>query len=154
VVFFRVVRRRFWLQGFELGIVWVVAVGAEIINPLARAGKVSHPLSMKASLPIFIDVSMAFAAEAITLREVDQITIIQPQLIPVPRIVAIEAPSHRFGVMKLYIRVLFFQDSFLSIYFHSRMAVAAREHSFSHRRRHIFLNDWHGRISEKKQQKQ
>jgi hypothetical protein len=134
--------------------VGVVAVGAEIISPLAWPGKISHPLSMKASLPIFIDISMAFATEAIAFCEVDQISVIKPQFVPILRIMAVEAPSHRFGMMKLDIRVLFFQDPLLSIYFHGRMAVAAGEHSFSHRRRHVLFNDWHGRGSEKKQQKQ
>jgi len=132
----------------------VVAVGAEVISPLSRAGKVSHPFPVKTRLPIFIDISVAFATEAIAFREVDQISIIKPQLIPILRIVAIETPSHRFGMMKLDVGVFIFQDSLLSIHFHGSMAVAAGEHSFSHRRRHIFFNDGHGRRSEKKQQKQ
>jgi hypothetical protein len=132
----------------------VMAMSTEIVNPLALTGKVSDPLSMNACLPVFILGAMAFAAEAITFCEVDQISVIKPQLVPILRIMAVEAPSHRFGMMKLDIRVLFFQDPFLSIYFHGRMAVAAGEHSFSHRRRHVLFNDWHGGGSEKKQQKQ
>jgi hypothetical protein len=132
----------------------VMAMSTEIVNPLALTGKVSGPLSMNACLPVFILGAMTFAAEAIAFCEVDQISVIKPQLVPILRIMAVEAPSHRFGMMKLDIRVLFFQDPLLSIYFHGRMAVAAREHSFSHRRRRIFFNDWHDRRSEKKQQKQ
>jgi hypothetical protein len=67
---------------------------------------------------------------------------------------AIEAPSHRLGVMELDIGVFFFQFSLLSIHLHGGMAIAAREHSLGHRRRSIFFNDCHGRGSEKKQQKQ
>jgi hypothetical protein len=97
---------------------------------------------------------MAFAAKAIAFREVDQMSIIEPQLIPILRIMAIQTPSHGFGMMELDIRVFFFQFSLLSIRLHGGMAIAAGKHSFGHRGRSIFFNDWHGRGSVKKQQKQ
>jgi hypothetical protein len=109
---------------------------------------------MKTGLPIFVDISMTFAAETIALRKVDQIPVKESELIPILRIVAIEAPSHRFGMMEFDIGVFFFQFSLLSIHLHGSMTVAAGKQSFSHRRRHIFLNDRRGRGSEKKQQKQ
>ncbi len=154
MVFFRAIRRRLGLQRFKFGVMGVVAVGAEKINPLTRAGKVSHPFPVKTSLPIFIDISVTFATETVAFSKVNQISVIEPQLVPILGIVAIETPSHGFCVMELDVGVLFLQDPLLSIHFHGRMAVAAREHSLGHRWRHIFLNDRHGRRSEKQQQKQ
>jgi hypothetical protein len=67
---------------------------------------------------------------------------------------AVETPSHRFGVMEFDIGMLFLQLPFLPVHFHRGMAVATRVHSLSHRRRSIFFNDCQGRGGEKKQQKQ
>jgi hypothetical protein len=67
---------------------------------------------------------------------------------------AVEAPSHRFGVMEFDIGVLFFQLSFLPVDLHGGMTVATGVHSLGHRGRGIFFNDCRGRESEKKQQKQ
>ncbi len=144
----------FGLQWLKFGIVGIVAIGTEKINSFSRAGKVSHPFPVKTGLPIFIDITVAFATEAIAFSKVDQVSIIEPQLIPILRVVAIETPSHRLSVMKLDIGVFFFQYPLLSIHFHTSMAVAARKQSFGHRRRHVFLNDRQGRGSKKKQQKQ
>jgi hypothetical protein len=132
----------------------IVAVSTEVISPLAWAGKVSHPLSMNTCPPVFILRAMTFAAETVALCEVYELPIIESQFIPILCIVAVETPSHRFGVMELDIGVFFFQFSLLSIHFHGRMAVAAGKHSLGHRRRSIFFNDRRGSGSEKKQQKQ
>jgi hypothetical protein len=67
---------------------------------------------------------------------------------------AVETPSHRFGVMEFDIGVLFRQVPFLPVDLHRGMAAAAGVHSLGHRRRSIFFNDCRGRESEKKQQKQ
>jgi hypothetical protein len=48
---------------------------------------------------------------------------------------AIETPSHCFGVMELDIGVFFFQFSLLSIHFHRGMTIAAGIDSLSKRRR-------------------
>jgi hypothetical protein len=56
----------------------VVAAGAEIISPLTRTSKISHPFSMDASPPILVLVPVAFAAESITLCKVDQVPVIEP----------------------------------------------------------------------------
>jgi hypothetical protein len=67
---------------------------------------------------------------------------------------AIEAPSHGFGVMELDIGVLFLQLPFLSIHLHGRMTATAGVHSFGHRRRSILFSYCRGREGEKKQQTQ
>ena len=118
-------------------------MGAEEISPLPGAGEKSGPLPMNAPFPGFINVPMAFAAEPIAFRKVDQIPIVEPQFVSIPRIMAIETPSHRFGVMEFDIRVFFFQFSLLSIQLHRGMAVVAGKHPFCHRRRgyrKLFLN--------------
>ena len=131
-----------------------MAVSTKIIGSLARPRKVPSPFSMDTCLPVIILRAMTFAAESVALCEIYEVTIIKPQFIAVSCIVAVETPSHGFGMMKLDIRVLFFQDSLRSIHFHGRVAVAAGEHSFGHRRRRIFFDDGHSGRSEKKQQKQ
>jgi hypothetical protein len=60
------------LQGFELRVMGVVAVGAKIINPFPRTGEVSHPFSMNACPPILILIAVAFTAESITLCKFDK----------------------------------------------------------------------------------
>lgn len=49
----------------------VVAIGAEIVNPLALTGKVSDPLSMNTGLPVLILRAMTFAAQPIAFSEFD-----------------------------------------------------------------------------------
>jgi hypothetical protein len=133
--------RRFGFQGLEFRFMRVMTLSTEIISPFAGPHKISGSFPVKTCLPILINVPMAFATEAIAFRKIDQISVIEAQLIPIPGIVAIEAPSHRLSVMKLDVGVLFFQDPLLPIQFHGRMAVAAGKHPFRHRRRHIFLNN-------------
>jgi hypothetical protein len=130
----------------------IVAVGAEIVNPLTWTGKVSHPFPMNADLPVLIYRTVALPAEPIAFGKVDQIPVIEPELISILHIMAIKTPSHGFGVMELDIGMLFFQLSFLSIHLHRGMTVAAGVHSLGHRRRGIFINDCHCGESEKKQQ--
>jgi hypothetical protein len=90
---------------------------------------------MNARFPGSVNVPMALATESIALRKVDQIPIEEPQLISIPRIMAVETPSHRFGVMEFDLRVFFFQFPLLSIQLHRGMAVATGKHPFCHRRR-------------------
>ena len=79
----------------------VMAVSTEIVNPLAGAGKVSHPLSMNACFPVFILRAMTFAAESVALREVYELPIIKSQFITIFCVVAVETPPHCLGMMKL-----------------------------------------------------
>ena len=102
-----------------------MAVGAEIISPLARAGKVSHPFSMNAGLPVFINISMTFATEPIAFREVNQLSIVKTQLISILCIMAIETPSHCLCMMELDLGMFFFQLSLFSIHLHGGMTIAA-----------------------------
>ncbi len=145
-------RWRLGLQRLEFGVVGVVAAGAEIICPLARTGKISHPFPVNTGLPVLILRSMAFAAESIAFSEVDQIAVKEPQLVPILRIMAVETPSHRFGVMELDIGMFFLQLPLLSIDLHGGMAVAARVQSLGHRRRGELIRHCHCRGAEKKQQ--
>ncbi len=131
----------------------VVAAGAEIVNPLTRTSEISHPFSMNASPPVLVLVAMAFAAEPIAFCKVDQVPVIEPQLISILRVMAVEAPSHRFGVMEFDIGVLFLEFPFLTIHLHRGMAVTAGEQALGHRRRSILLSHCRRRGSEKKQQK-
>jgi len=112
-----------------------MAVSTEIIGSLTRPHKVSGSFSMNARLPVIVLRAMTFAAESVALREVDEVSIIKSQFITVPCIMTIETPSHRFGMMKLNVGVLFFKDPLRSIHFHRRMAVATGKQSFCHRRR-------------------
>ena len=130
----------------------VVAVGAEIVSPLARTGKIPHPFSMNTGPPISILRSMTLAAEPIAFREIDQIAVKEPQLVPIPGIMAVETPSHRFGMMELDIGVFFFQFPLLSIHLHGGMTVAARVQSLGHRRRGVLVRHCLSGGTEKKQQ--
>jgi len=132
MVFFRPIRWRLGLQGFEFRVVGVVAAGAKVIGPFARIGKVSYPFPVNAYLPVLILVPVTFSAEPVAFRKADQIPIIEPQLISIFRIMAVETPSHRFGVMELDSGVFFFQFSLLPIHLHRGMAVSAWKNSFCH----------------------
>jgi hypothetical protein len=85
-----------------------MAVGAEKVGSLSRAGKVSRPFSMDACPPVSKDGAMTFAAEPIAFGKVDEFPVVKPQLISFCRIMAIEAPSHRFRMMQLDLGMLFF----------------------------------------------
>ena len=132
----------------------VVAAGAEIISPFARTCKISNPFPMDASPPVLVLVPVAFAAESITFCKVDQVPVIEPQLISILRIMAVETPPHRLGVMERDIRMLLLQHAFFAIDLHRSMAVATGIHSLGHRRGSILFNDRRRRGSQKKQQKQ
>jgi hypothetical protein len=97
---------------------------------------------------------MTFATEPIALGEIYQFAVVQSQLVSILCVMAVEAPSHRFGVMEFDIGVFFFQLPFLSIHLHRGMAAATGEQPLGHRRRSIFFDDCQGRGGEKKQQKQ
>jgi len=148
------VRWRFGFQRLESWLMRIMAVSTEIIRPFTRPHKVSGSFPVNACLPISILRPVTFTAEPVALRKVDQFPVVQPQLVAVLRIVTVEAPPHGLGMMEFDLRVLLLQFPFFSIYLHGGVAIAARKHSFSHRRRLIFFNHRHGRRSEKKQQEQ
>jgi len=132
----------------------VMAMGTEEEGSFPGARKVSRPFPMNTRSPISVLRPVTFAAEPITLGEFYQLAVVQPQLISVSCVMAVEAPPHRFGVMEFDIGMLFLQHPFLPIKLHRGMTVAAGVHPLGHRRRGIFFNDRQGRGSEKKQQKQ
>jgi hypothetical protein len=85
-----------------------MAVGAEKVGPLSRAGKVSRSFSVDARFPVFENVAMTFAAEPIAFGKVDEFPVVKPQLISFFRIMAIEAPSHCLCMMQLNLGMFFF----------------------------------------------
>jgi hypothetical protein len=92
---------------------------------------------MNARFPVSIHIAMTLAAETIALREIDQLPIEQPQLIPIFCIMAIEAPPHGLGMVKLDVGMFVFEFPLLEVRFHGGMAVTAWENAFSQRgRRH------------------
>jgi hypothetical protein len=132
----------------------VMAVGTEEVGSFPGARKVSRSFPMNTRSPVSVLRPMTFATEPIALGEFYQFAVVQSQLISISCVMAVETPSHRFGVMEFDIGVLFLQYPFLPIDLHRGMTVAAGVHSFGHRRRSIFFNDCQERGSEKKQQKQ
>jgi len=112
------IRWRLGLYGFKFRVVRIVAAGAKIISPLSRTRKKSHPFSMDACSPVLVLVPVAFATESITFCEVNQVSVIEPQLIPIVRIVAVETPPHRFGMVEFNIGMLFLELPFLPIDLH------------------------------------
>jgi hypothetical protein len=119
----------------------VMAVGAEEVGSFPGARKVSRSFPMNTRSPVSVLRSMTFAAEPIALGEFDQLAVVQSQLISISCVMAVETPSHRFGVMEFDVGVLFLQYPFLPIDLHRGMAVATGVHSLGHRRRSIFFND-------------
>ena len=101
-------RWRLRLQWFKFRVVGIVAVGAEIIGSFSRTCKVPHPFSMNTGLPVFVLWSMTLTAEPIAFSKVYELPIVKAQLISILCIMAIETPSHRFGMMELDIGVLIF----------------------------------------------
>jgi hypothetical protein len=85
-----------------------MAVGAEKVGPLSRAGKVSRSFSVDARFPVFENVAMTFPAKPVAFREVNELSIVKPQLISFFRIMAIEAPSHCLCMMQLNLGMFFF----------------------------------------------
>jgi hypothetical protein len=134
------VRWRFWFERFKLGRMGVVAAGTEIISSLACAGKVSGSLAVDPYFPALVKVAMAFSAEPVAFLEIDQFAVVQAQFVAVFGVMAIEAPSHRFGVMELDVCMLVFQLSLCSIGLHGGVAAAAGEQPLRHGRGSYFLN--------------
>jgi len=85
-----------------------MAVSAEKVSSLSRAGKISRPFSMDACPPVSKGGAMTFAAEPIAFSKVDEFPVVKSQLISFCCIMAIEAPSHRFRVMQLDLGMLIF----------------------------------------------
>jgi hypothetical protein len=128
----------------------VMAVGTEEVGSFSGARKVSRSFPMNTRSPVSVLRPMTFATEPIAFGEFYQFAVVQSQPISISCVMAVEAPSHRFGVMEFDIGVFFFQLPFLSIHLHRGMTIAAREHSLGHRRRSILFSHCRGRGGEKK----
>jgi hypothetical protein len=122
------------LYGFELRFMGIMAVGAEKVSSLA-APKISRPFPMDTCLPISIDISVTFTAKPVALGEIDEFSVKKPKFVSIFCIVAVEAPSHGFRVMKLDVRVFVFEFPLFPIDLHRGMTVAAGEHSLCQRGR-------------------
>jgi hypothetical protein len=148
-----------WLRfyGFESWLMGIMAMGTEEIGSLAGPHEVSGPLPMDTCFPVLIDISVAFTAEPVAFGEIDQLSIIEAQFIPVFCVVTIEAPSHRLRMAQLDIRMFFFQLPLLSIDFHGSVTIAAGENAFRHgqrRNRELFSSLRHKREKEGSQDKE
>jgi hypothetical protein len=95
----------------------VMAVGTEIVSSLA-APEISGPFPMDACLPVSVDIPVALATEPVTLGEIDDLAVVKSEFIPVPCIMAIEAPSKVFTMMKNNIRMLVFEFPLFPIDLH------------------------------------
>jgi hypothetical protein len=84
---------------------------------------------MNAGLPVSIDIAMALAAEPVTHRERDELSIVKSQFIPVVCIMAIETPSQVLRMVKLDLCMLFFELPPFSIYFQGGVAAATGKDS-------------------------
>jgi hypothetical protein len=135
--------RRLRFQGLEFRLVRIMAVSAEEIGPLPIPfDKISGPFPVDARLPVSIKITVAFAAELITFGEVNEFPVIEPKFIPIFRIMAVEAPSHGFGMMHFDGGMLVFQLPPLAVHFHGSMAAAAGKHSLGKgrgRNRKLFM---------------
>jgi hypothetical protein len=134
------VRRRFRFERFEFGRMGVMAAGAEIISPLSCARKGPCSLAMNPYSPALVEVAVALSAEPVAFLEIDEFVVIQAQFVAVFGVMAIEAPSHRLGVMELDVRMFLFQLSLGSMGLHGGVAAAAREQPLRHRRRSNLFN--------------
>jgi hypothetical protein len=143
------VRRRLRFERFEFGLMGIMAAGTEIISSLLRAGEISCSLAVNPYSPALVKVAMALSAEPVAFLEIDEFIVIQAQFVAVFDVMAIEAPSHRFGVMELDVRMLLFQLSLRSIGLHGGVAVAAREQPLRHRRRSNLFDHAVGRRDKK-----
>src|SRR4030043_46296 len=126
---------RFGLYRFKFGLMGIMAMGTEEVGSFSSAHKVSRSFPVDTRSPISVLRPMAFATEPIALREVDEFPVIKSQLISVFYIMAVEAPSHRLGMMKLDLGVFFFQFTSFPLDLQGGVAAAAGKHSLCHRRR-------------------
>src|SRR4030067_3353191 len=126
---------RFGLYGSKFWLMGIMAMGTEEVGSFSSAHKVSRSFPVDPRSPIVLLRTMAFATEPIALREVDEFPIIKSQLISVFYIMAVEAPSHRLGMMKLDLCMFFFHLTFFPIDLQGGVAAAAGKHSLCHGRR-------------------
>ena len=84
-----------------------MTVGAEKVGSLASASKVSRPFPMETCLPVLVHISVTFATEPVAFGKLNEFAIVEPQFISIPRIVAVEAPSHGLRMVQRDIGMLF-----------------------------------------------
>lgn len=105
------------------------------ISPLSRTSKRSGPFSMDPRSPGFVNIPMTLATELVAFREIDEFPVVKPQFVTVSCFVAIQAPSHRLGMMELDIRMFILQFPLFSVHLQGGMAAATRKHALGHGRR-------------------
>jgi hypothetical protein len=138
------VRRGFRFERLKFGRMGVVTAGTEIISPLSGACKVSRSLAVDPYPPASVEIAVALPAESVTFLKIDQFAVVQTQSVAVLCVVAIEAPSHRFGVVQFDVGMLLLQLSLCSIDLHGGVTIAAREQTLRHRRgRDLFDHSVH-----------
>ncbi len=122
------------MNRFEFRVVRVMAAGTEIVGSFP-APKITGPFSVDTGFPVSIHGAVTFAAEPIALREIDELSIIKPELVAILCIVAVEAPSHALCMVELDVRMFFLEFPLFRIDLHAGMAVAARKEPFCNGRR-------------------
>jgi hypothetical protein len=74
-------RRSVWgrlrFYRFEFRLMGIMTMGAKEVSPLPWIGKKPGPFSMDACSPILVNIAMAFAAEPVAFREVDEFPIVK-----------------------------------------------------------------------------
>src|SRR4030043_2022366 len=113
----------------------IVTVGTEIVSSLPSTHKVSCSFPMNPRSPISVLRPMTFTAKLVALCKIYKFPVVKSQFVSIPYIVTIETPTHGLGMMKLDLRMFFFQFPFFSIYLHGGMAAITGKHSLCHRGR-------------------
>jgi hypothetical protein len=122
-------------QRFKFRVMGVVAVGTEQIRSLARSSEVAGPLPVNTSLPIIVDIAMAFPTQTVTLIVTDELPVKETQFVPISGVVAVETPTHCFSMMQHDILMSLLQFPPFKIDLHGGMALTARKHPFGKWRR-------------------
>jgi hypothetical protein len=126
--------RRFRFQGFEFGVMGIVTIHAEEIDPFPPL-EIADPFAVDTDFPVTIDIAVALPAKQVGLRKLDSVPIGKLQLIPVSGIVTIQTPSIVFGVAQFDVGMLVLEFPSFCIDLHPRMTVAARKYPLGQRRR-------------------
>jgi hypothetical protein len=101
-----------------------MAIYAKEISPLPTP-EIADSLAVDAGFPVAIYIAVALTAKEIRFGKTDGVAAGKFQLIPVLRMVTVQAPSFLFRVTQFYIGVLVLQFPLTSVYRKTRMAVTA-----------------------------
>jgi hypothetical protein len=125
-----------WLrfQGFEFGVMGIVAIYAEEIDPFPSL-EIADPFAVDTEFPVTIDIAVALSAKQVRLRKLYRVPVDKLQFIPVSGIVTIQTPSIVFGMVQFDVGMLVLEFPSFCIDLHPCMTVAARKYPGGQRRR-------------------